>query len=268
MQNLLFLSLEKAGKDLYNILSVVSRYKLPCEGGEFSLPETSQNREDNFVGRRYYHAIARGDLTSAEQFLSQMLKEHLEGMLSPRETTFIYLLSHLISAFDLSGYMNPKFNPQIGNIIRDELDKLDDPDAFYEKRDFAVIEAFVHRIMTRIRLTCGLEDSYRDEKTERICEYIQIHYSDPDLSVSGISEKFGTSVSYLSRAFKRSNGTKLIDYIQSVRTREAQVLLRETDDTIDSITRKVGYTDTSAFIRMFKKNSGMTPKAFREQFRK
>ena len=226
-----------------------------------------QNRDDNFVGRRYYYAIMRGDLTSAEQFLSIMLKEHLMTPPTSQETTFIYLLSHLISAFDLSGYMNPKCNFQIGSIIRDELDSLDDPDAFYNKCDPAVIDPLVHRIMTRIRLVSGLEDSCRDEKTERICEYIQLHYDDPNLSVSLISEKFGTSVSYLSRTFRDSSGMKLIDYIQSVRTHEAQVLLRETDDTIDSITRQVGYTDTSAFIRMFKKNSGMTPKAFRDQFR-
>jgi AraC-like DNA-binding protein len=45
---------------------------------------------------------------------------------------------------------------------------------------------------------------------------------------------------------------------------EAKILLKQTSLTVSEIATRLGFEDISYFTRVFRKNSGMTPKLYRD----
>ena len=63
----------------------------------------------------------------------------------------------------------------------------------------------------------------------------------------------------VSKLFKRETNTGLLDYINQVRVRHARELLSTQAYSVSQVTEMVGYTNTSSFIRIFKKYEGISP---------
>lgn len=93
--------------------------------------------------------------------------------------------------------------------------------------------------------------------------YVSQHFQDTDLSIANISGKMDMSVSYLSRTFKKYQGIGLLDFVHKVRLQKAKELMH-TDINIKDIAQQVGYLESKALIRSFKRYEGITPGKFRE----
>jgi transcriptional regulator GlxA family with amidase domain len=68
------------------------------------------------------------------------------------------------------------------------------------------------------------------------------------------------------RRFKRATGDGPLAYLQKVRIEAAKTRLETTLETIDDITRRIGYEDSSAFRRLFKKHTDLSPREYRDKF--
>ena len=75
---------------------------------------------------------------------------------------------------------------------------------------------------------------------------------------------FFISQYYLSRSFKQVTGFTFIEYLNSVRIREAQRLLRETEKQVIQIAHMVGFNNISHFGRIFKAITKYTPLQYRK----
>jgi two-component system, response regulator YesN len=93
--------------------------------------------------------------------------------------------------------------------------------------------------------------------------FIEKNYFDQHLSIGSISDKFGMNVSYISRAYKKYRGLGLLDHIHKVRLENAKKLM-STELNNKEIAQKVGYIDSGAMIRAFKRYEGTTPGKFRD----
>ena len=100
---------------------------------------------------------------------------------------------------------------------------------------------------------------------EEIVKYIEENYSKFDLSVSLLADYFDVSVPYLSKYFRKQYQIGLLDYIHRVRISKSKIFLKQANLSIKDISEKVGYTDSDAFIRVFKKYEGLPPGRYREQ---
>ncbi|WKL03578.1 helix-turn-helix transcriptional regulator [Paenibacillus amylolyticus] len=69
----------------------------------------------------------------------------------------------------------------------------------------------------------------------------------------------------LSKAFKQVSGINFIDYLTRVRMDAAKQLLRETTMKINDVAAAVGYQH-SYFNRIFKKQEGVTPSQYHDQW--
>lgn len=92
--------------------------------------------------------------------------------------------------------------------------------------------------------------------------WIEEHYEDP-LSIGEMARGFGLSETSLKRKFKKATGLSPIQYLQEVRVEKAKKLLLSTGMSIQEITHAVGYENTSFFIRLFKRLTGVTPAQYR-----
>lgn len=87
-----------------------------------------------------------------------------------------------------------------------------------------------------------------------------------DLSLKRIAADLKVTPSYLSRLFKEEMKITLTEYVNQKRIEAAVTLLHTTDMQIQTIAYECGIQDTNYFIKLFKKNTGITPSKYRYQF--
>lgn len=83
-------------------------------------------------------------------------------------------------------------------------------------------------------------------------------------TIGEIAEEVGSSRSVLAERFKTLLGRPPIDYLAGWRIQLAAERLRVGHESIPSIAANVGYQSEAAFIRAFKRITGMTPGRWRE----
>ncbi len=87
------------------------------------------------------------------------------------------------------------------------------------------------------------------------------------LTQKEVAEHCNISYQYLSRMFKNTMGKGFNEYITFLRLREAEKLLLSSDKDITQIALECGFSASSYFIELFRKNKGITPKQFRSKMR-
>ena len=88
------------------------------------------------------------------------------------------------------------------------------------------------------------------------------------LTLSSIANEYHMSPCYLSHLFKKVTGYPLMQYLSMCRLSLARQLLTETDMSITEIVFAIGYSDSSNFSRLFKREVNMTPMEYRRKFQK
>lgn len=111
----------------------------------------------------------------------------------------------------------------------------------------------------------GFQDVAEEENSlvVKTKQYIQTHL-DENIARADLARNVYLHPDYLSSIFREKTGMTLTDYITGERIRLAEKLLRETQKSISEIALDVGFTNTSYFIKIFKKLTGDTPKKYRE----
>jgi transcriptional regulator GlxA family with amidase domain len=68
------------------------------------------------------------------------------------------------------------------------------------------------------------------------------------------------------RRFRAATGYLPMDYVHTLRIEEAKQLIETETASIDDVGFKVGYEDPTFFRRLFKRQTGLTPAAYRRKF--
>lgn len=118
-------------------------------------------------------------------------------------------------------------------------------------------------------LTCKISAKYFAEKqnelqVRRIMACVWENYSDPNMSLSSVSEELGMSSRRLTTIFKDSKGMTIPEYISDFRIEKAIALFGE-DMSISDISDSVGFGNVRTFERLFKAKYGITPARYRAQ---
>jgi len=97
-------------------------------------------------------------------------------------------------------------------------------------------------------------------------EYIEIHYADM-ISIESVARHVGIERTHFSKKFQKEYGQSPMNYLQTLRMREAELLLKQTDYKMSEIANSVGFNDLPTFSKAFKKQMGRSPAQFRQQFK-
>jgi len=84
-------------------------------------------------------------------------------------------------------------------------------------------------------------------------------------SIDDLSNRFHLSRTHLDREFKRSLGVTLGHYIRSLCLDRAKYYLRETSDSITSISENLGMASIHKFSMFFKRMTGVSPLEYRKR---
>lgn len=88
------------------------------------------------------------------------------------------------------------------------------------------------------------------------------------ISLNDVADRFNMNTNYFSQYFKKHTGETFTSYVNNKKMIIAKEKLLNTDKTIEVISQELGFSNSSAFIRMFKQIEGVTPNVFRENSEK
>ena len=110
----------------------------------------------------------------------------------------------------------------------------------------------------------------RDRESRRILkvkEYINEHYAEP-LTLEMMADLVGMSPSSFSRFFKHHTNRTFSTYLIDIRLGHAARALVDTSQNISEICYACGFNNLSNFNRIFKAKRGMSPRDFRQIYKK
>lgn len=117
-------------------------------------------------------------------------------------------------------------------------------------------------ILSQIARENGLTESKKDKSCSFICElldYAEKNFSG-DLSITFLSKKFGYSREHFSRLVKKFLITSWGSYVNSLRVKKAERLIKENRLTVNAAAISCGFESANSFYRAYKKEFGKTPK--------
>lgn len=97
---------------------------------------------------------------------------------------------------------------------------------------------------------------------EKVKDYINRCFDDPDLSVSTMAHELSVSPRSIQKAFVDSGETP-VQYVQKVRIKHAARLLSMEDMSVTDAAMYSGFNDLTHFGRVFKKITGKSPRSYR-----
>ena len=131
---------------------------------------------------------------------------------------------------------------------------------------FSLWRIFFHRYKKAFHSKCPEKKALLASRTRAMLQFIADRYTQA-IHLSDIAASAGISKSEALRCFHMTIQATPIDYLIRYRIRQAKHLLRTTDDTVARIAGQVGMDNINYFNRTFKKQCGMTPRAYRAQWR-
>jgi AraC-like DNA-binding protein len=159
---------------------------------------------------------------------------------------------------------------QVEDLLQRMLREIEQQEAGFE----AILQALLIQLLIYIyRYSRNLQTgSFRHlspvhEKISEVVQYINGHFQEP-VTLGLLSREFYISPFYLSRVFKEVTGFTFIEYLNTLRIKEAQRLLRETGAKVIVISEQAGFGNIAHFGRIFKKLTGLSPLQYKKLYRR
>ncbi len=93
--------------------------------------------------------------------------------------------------------------------------------------------------------------------------YLHEHYTESP-SRADVADYVGVSMSYLNRCFRQEIGLTPIAYLNRYRINQAKNLLLTSEQTITEIAMALGFSSSSYFSQVFRRETGMSPSEYQE----
>ncbi len=104
-----------------------------------------------------------------------------------------------------------------------------------------------------------------DKRIENAVTHIEKHFTE-NVSVEQLAKLSNMSIAHFHKCFKAQVGCSAITYKHNLCIRKAQILLTESDLSIEEISGIVGFNSSIYFREIFKKKTGTSPNEYRKAF--
>lgn len=160
----------------------------------------------------------------------------------------------IISSYDNFKYAQAAIQLQVDFYILKPID---------ETQLYEVLQECLKRI--DVTMDINRQRAKHQPTSRNIVDYINSHYSEPDLSSERIEKEFGLSRTSIFNLMKTITDKSLTEYITMIRIRQAIALLKEQNSAgLKEIAASCGYSDPFYFSRVFKKQTGYSPSEYKK----
>lgn len=203
--------------------------------------------------QKFINAIKVGNYKEAEEIFSVMIEKDFEKAVPSTQMLkckMFGLLNTMIMAVEEASIV-------CGTELWEDLKPVE------RLLKCNTVECLSRELNSILRIMDEYVESNRNKQNDVLINdiilFVNKAYTDINLSVSMIADKFNINPSYLSRLFKIQKGICLLDFIHKTRIGNAKKLINNTDMSLKDIGNQVGYYNNIGFIRAFKRYEGITP---------
>lgn len=204
--------------------------------------------------------LARAAGNQEKDRAKAVLNQLLRYVYSPNPDQFALIKSraiqlvHLLSKITAAGDGGAQEAAAYGKVYVPELKKAPS----LEELDVVMTEVLHHFI----DYTFDFSEIKHSDAIYRIMEYVKLNYSEK-ITLEEIASYVHLSPSHISCMFRKETGQTISTYVSHVRIEKSKTLLRQPGVPIAEIAGLCGFEDQSYFTRVFKKQTGISPKQYR-----
>ncbi len=107
--------------------------------------------------------------------------------------------------------------------------------------------------------------AHSDNLFSMLVDYVETHFTDPNLSLAGVAQTFSYTEKYISYLFKKNMKIGFNQYVGSLRFQRGVALLEKGEEPVSDIALSCGYRDALYFSKIIKKCTGLSPSAYRKE---
>ena len=219
--------------------------------------------EENYENEQILmDAIALGKLNVINKISSSILNKGTEQRLSDslrNRKNYLIILNTLLRKAAQMGEVHPLHIDKLSSEYAKRIEQILTLDESY-----VLTNEMMRNYCLLVKKHSLKEYSYLIGKAITLISYDL----SADLSLNSIAKQLNVNPSYLSNLFKKECHITLTEYVTQKRIEKAVNLLNNTDIQIQTIAYECGISDTNYFIKLFKKQTGLTPSKYRLQFHK
>ena len=127
----------------------------------------------------------------------------------------------------------------------------------------AVLENFLKAVRLVSENACSGDGI--TEKIVATLEFMSENYM-RDITLNDLAETAGMSVSYYRRYFRRLLGVSPIDWLLGLRLNRAEMLMRDSSQSVAAAAAAAGFNDANYFSRIFTRRHRKTPRDWRKEY--
>ncbi len=101
-----------------------------------------------------------------------------------------------------------------------------------------------------------------EQLVAKIQHYLELHYMNPDLTVTMVSDSLFFENSYIRRVYKSHTGKTINQELEDIRIKKAMEFLKKCNLKHNEIAKLVGYSNPFYFSRRFKLATNLSPSEF------
>ena len=150
---------------------------------------------------------------------------------------------------------------KVGKLYLDVVDAIEERNKGMDSISAAAVKSAILSLMVYLCRNYShgeKSEQGRGDSVKRALGYIKSHFDEP-LTVDQIADSVNISKFYFCREFHRETGFTVVRYINNLRCREAEKLLRDGKCTVGEVARACGFENLSYFTRTYKTIIGHTP---------
>lgn len=231
------------------------------EGEETSVHALSLDIiEENYRNeKRLMEAVSKGRLHQIDVMASTVLNKGTEARLPDslrNRKNYLIIFNTLLRKAAEQGEVHPYHIHRLSSEVAKRIEALISIESSLE----------LQRDMMRKYCLLVKEHSLRGY-SQLIGRVITLIAYDPaaDLSLKQIASVMNVNASYLSAAFKKECGETLTEYVTRKRMEQAALILAHSNKQVQTVAEECGIFDGNYFIKLFKKQYGMTPTQYRNE---
>ena len=160
-----------------------------------------------------------------------------------------------------------KLKDSLSELIR-QLINIEDNISIRETAQMSLIYQFISKLIEN-SVDTKLPYMYGGDRSAYYIElattYMTNNYT-KRITMKDVARHVGLNPSYLGGLFKKHYGFSPQEFLKTYRLERACELMANPQLSIGDIARSIGYDDQLQFSKIFKKNQGVSPKAYRDDY--
>ena len=228
------------------------------------------------VGYRQYHGDGMEEPAHFfEGDCRQMIEQATNGSVGDAARSLELLIQYIRGQQHTPAQVRKEYDRIIDCLVdallglRVPKEVLDVFEPYYQQADTADEETLEKLLLSVGGQALDILGRYGQKSRNRYVaqakKYIQERCVDSHLSLDRVAESVGITPAYLSRLFYELSDVNFVNYVNSCRVERAKLLLCQSKIPIQEIGFRCGFNSLQNFSRAFKRQTGITPGAYRKQ---